>query len=333
MRSPKPFFRKSTNCWYLQLGSKQIRLAEDRAESFRLWHKIMADGLPKEGPKVEVWTVKKLTEKFLQHTKATSAPRTVQWYEQFFDLFLPTLPEDMPAESCRVFHVTEAINAHPTWKANTKHNYARAIKRLFTWSRQQGYIAVNPIENLQSYRTEAREDCVTPEQWSKIEPAALPDFRDLLLLAWDTGMRPQELVTLEARHVKLRMRQIRFTAAEAKGKRPRTIYLGTDRAVELLADLMRLRPTGPLLRNSKGKPWNRMSIKCAFASIAKATGIRTHLGALRKGYCTEALKAGLDTVTVSGLLGHANGVMVSRVYAKVQHDQKFMAEAAVRAKR
>lgn len=67
-------------------------------------------------------------------------------------------------------------------------------------------------------------------------------------------------------------------------------------------------------------------------SLAREHGTKYHLGAFRKGYTTEALKNGGDTVTVAHLLGHADASMVSRVYAKVQQDPKFMAEAARRAK-
>lgn len=67
-------------------------------------------------------------------------------------------------------------------------------------------------------------------------------------------------------------------------------------------------------------------------SLAREHGTKFHLGAFRKGYATEALKNGVDTVTVAHLLGHADASMVSRVYAKVQQDPKFMAEAARRAK-
>ncbi len=37
-------------------------------------------------------------------------------------------------------------------------------------------------------------------------------------------------------------------------------------------------------------------------------------------------------MTVAHLLGHADASMVSRVYARVQQDPSFMAEAARRAK-
>ena len=67
-------------------------------------------------------------------------------------------------------------------------------------------------------------------------------------------------------------------------------------------------------------------------TLARNHGKKYHLGAFRKGYATEALKNGVDTVTLAHLLGHADASMVSRVYAKVQQDPKFMAEAARRAK-
>jgi integrase len=66
--------------------------------------------------------------------------------------------------------------------------------------------------------------------------------------------------------------------------------------------------------------------------LAREHGTKYHLGAFRKGYATEALKNGVDTVTVAHLLGHTDPSMVSRVYAKVQQDPRFMAEAARRAK-
>ena len=66
--------------------------------------------------------------------------------------------------------------------------------------------------------------------------------------------------------------------------------------------------------------------------LALEHGPKLHLGAFRKGYCTEALKNGVDVVTTATLMGHANAVMVSRVYAKVQQDPAFMAEAARRAR-
>jgi hypothetical protein len=59
--------------------------------------------------------------------------------------------------------------------------------------------------------------------------------------------------------------------------------------------------------------------------------VKYHLGAFRKGYTTEGLKNGVDTVTMAYLLGHANAVMVSKVYALVEKDPEYMAASARKA--
>jgi integrase len=74
--------------------------------------------------------------------------------------------------------------------------------------------------------------------------------------------------------------------------------------------------------------WRRKEIRNRALKLSK----RYHLGAFRKGYATEGLKNGVDTITLANLMGHANGAMLSRIYAKVQQDPEFMAEAARRAK-
>ena len=333
MRHPQPFYRKSTKCWYLQLGNKQIKLAESRAESWALYHQIMLNNSAETEPSKDRLTIARLVELYTNNLCTNSAPKTVQWYTRYFSIFLKYSQGLTYAEECRVHHLTSVVDMHKNWKANSRANLARAVKRLFKWATQQGLLEKNPLEHAPAYRTESRDDCVTPEQMAVIEKAVKGPILDLIHLAWDTGMRPQELTTLEARHVNLAEQTVTFPISEAKGKRIRVVYLGTSRSAEILRKLMPLHPDGPLLRSTKGNPWNKMSVKCAFQRIAKATGVKTHLGAFRKGYCTEALKAGLDTVTVSQLMGHTNAVMVSRVYGKVAQDKSWMAEAAKRAKR
>lgn len=208
-----------------------------------------------------------------------------------------------------------------------------------------------------------------------------PSLRDLIEMAWETGARPQELRAIEARHYRREESRFVLPPQESKGKRyHRVIYLGSDRARDIVDRRIAEFPTGPLLRNSRGDPWTKDAINCAFrrlrAAMAEAVMERDgkprpalggrpkaddpgrkagaaslaawktelarvaaevvpplHLGAFRKGYATEALKAGIDTLSLAHLLGHRDGAMVSRVYGKVQQDPSHMADVARRAKR
>jgi integrase len=152
-------------------------------------------------------------------------------------------------------------------------------------------------------------------------------------LAWETGARLQELRKLEACHVESQLSRIVLPPTQAKGKKYyRTIYL-TAMACEIVDRLSVVNPTGPLLRNSEGNPWTKNAVNCAFERLRKKIGVKYHIGAFRKGYATEALKAGIDTVTVAHLLGHRDPSMISKVYGQVQHDPEHMAKSATKAKR
>lgn len=314
-----PFYRKSHKAWYIQVGKKQVRLAGNRDEAFRKWHQMMSAGTPENAGA----TVRQAIDEFLGVSMATSSQRTVDWYKMFLD----RIATDRPLSSLKPIDVTRVLAGSKEWGQNTRHNFVRACKRLTRWACQQGLTDADPLAAMPCPPAAAREDYVTPEEMIHIE-SLIPDgpFKDLVVLAWETGMRPQELFALEGSY--LDGGRIVFPSSRSKGGRTRVVYLGSDRAAEIIRRLAAVNRTGPVLRNSEGKPWCRHSVNSAFRRLHKKTGVRTHLGAFRKGYCTQGLKAGIDTVTMASLLGHSNAVMVSRVYAKVYQDAQHMLDAA-----
>ena len=42
MRQPRPFYRKQTRSFYVQLDDRQINLGPDEADAYRRWHLLMA---------------------------------------------------------------------------------------------------------------------------------------------------------------------------------------------------------------------------------------------------------------------------------------------------
>lgn len=390
-RYPQPFWRDFTQCWYVQVGKKQIRLSPDKDEAFRLYHEIMGrgpGGIP-SSPAVSVAhspLVVEVLDRFLDWCQRTNARRTYEFYRENIQRFASRIPATLAVSDLKPFHVTGAMADFPNWGNNTKHDFIGAVKRALNWAADEELIERNPLARMKKPAREARELAVTPEEYARVlETVEEPRFRDLIEMAWETGARVQELRQIEARFVDLASSRIVLPPSKAKGKKShRVIYL-TGRAGEIAARLVREWPSGALLRNSEGNAWTKDAINCAFCrlqlalgrramaelgieakvpgrfraegiapeqleraqarhraaatkarkeaeALAREHGTKYHLGAFRKGYATEALKNGVDTVTVAHLLGHADASMVSRVYAKVQQDPKFMAEAARRAK-
>ena len=83
-----------------------------------------------------------------------------------------------------------------------------------------------------------------------LERFSSEEIRDLLVTAWETAARPQEIVAAEVRHVVLFNGRWVFPPEESKGKRfPRVVYLN-EKALEITRRLMASRLAGPLFRNS-----------------------------------------------------------------------------------
>ena len=48
MKQPKPFFRKFTGTWYVQVGTKQINLGPDKKEAYDRFHQLMRQPRPRK---------------------------------------------------------------------------------------------------------------------------------------------------------------------------------------------------------------------------------------------------------------------------------------------
>jgi integrase len=274
-------------------------------------------------------------EEYMRWVEVNRSPASFDLHKRLLHQFGKSIPRTLAVDNVKPFHVTRVMDAKAAdWSPTTRRTFASAVQRAFNWALDQGLIDRNPIQKLAKPAAEPREMAITPAEHARIlDAVASPGFRDLLELAWETGLRPQEIRAIESRHVDLEAGTIRFPRSESKGKRSiRVVYVSTARGREIIARLCRERPEGPILLNGKGKPWTRFAISDVFRRVAQKTGTKVHLGAYRKGFVTEALKNGVDTVTVAHLVGHANATMISRVYAKVHQDPEYMAEAARRAK-
>lgn len=335
-RYPQPFWRTSVRCWYLQLGKKQIRLSPDREEAFRLYYELMAGGREAAEAAVAPQTPKLVVEildAFLDWCSCHRAKRTYEHYRENIQRFVARIPRELAVEELKPWHVSKALSDFPDWSNNTKHDFIGALKRAMNWALDEELIEKNPIARVKKPGREPREAAVSPEEYPKILAAVTEGaFRDLIELAWETGARVEELRKFEARFVDITQSRVLLPRSKAKGRRRiRVIYL-TARAREIISRLMGEHPDGALLRNSDGNAWNKDAINSQFCRLQARIGKKYHLTAFRKSFATQALKAGLDTVTVAHLMGHADPSMVSKVYGMVQHDPEHMAAAATKAR-
>ncbi len=329
----EPFWRTDRGYWYVQQGTKQLRLAPDKDEAWRIWHELMARP-PEERTVVtpDARTVAEVLDLFLEWAERNRDRLTYVAYKRRLQHLADAIPATLAYRDLKPYHLTR-VNDAKGWNGTTKNDFIAAVQRAFNWALEEGIIDIHPLPKVKKPARQIRDLAITPALYAETMDAIRePNFKLLLAFAWESGVRPQEIRIVEARHVDLEIKRVIIPPKEAKGrKRHRVIYL-TDVAVEMLMPLMKVRPNGTLFRNSGDAAWTKDAINCAFCRLKEKIGKKLHLGAWRKGYATEAIKAGVDLSTLAGLMGHQDGRMLTTVYSKVTQDHEHMANAAKKAK-
>ena len=184
-----------------------------------------------------------------------------------------------------------------------------------------------------------RETLLTQQQRQLIfDEASDSAFRDLVLLVQETGVRPQEVCMVEARYVDLGNGLWVFPADEhktgSKMGKARVVFL-TPTATDVTQRLMAAHPNDPICRNKFGQPWTRNAIRLRFVRLRNRLKgeLPPDLCAyhFRHSYATDALRRGVDPITVAELMGHSDATMVSRVYQHLAKNVDYMRAAALRA--
>ena len=263
---PKPFFRPGRRLWYVQIQGKQVNLGPDEAAAFRRYHELMATPKRVLLPATTSKSLLSLIDAFLEWTQKHKSPDTYEWYRYRLQRFVEKYP-NLTVEELKPFHVQEWVDGYQ-FSVTSRRNYLRSVKRCLKWATRQGYIERSPIAELEVPAAESREGLVTEQEFENLlAQVSDPEFRDLLIVTWETGCRPQESLRVEARHVDLQHRRWVFSKSESKTKRlSRVVYL-SDAAFEITQRLVARYPQGRIFRNSNGKPWTTFAVNCAFTRI------------------------------------------------------------------
>lgn len=284
-RKPSPWYREERDEWCVTVGGKHHRLGPHPPEAPRPkklktgWNapKAIRDAFHKlaAGPVVPVASdaTAAVLDDFLTWCYENRAARTAARYHDFIQDFVRGHGR-VPVGSLTSAHVTAWLADKGDWNATTKRNAITALARGFNWAVKNRGLGQNPIKGMEKPQPKTRTEVIAPVEFDRIL-ALVRDaaFRDLLVVSYDSGARPQEVKRLEARHLQLDKHRAVIPAAEAKGQRAaRTIYLPTERSVEVLTRLAGLHADGAIFRNNRGNPWTAAAVKCRFEDIEVAIG-------------------------------------------------------------
>lgn len=309
----------------------EVQILSPRLDLRQITNSKNGTDFPKVVPMSNIY-LSRLSSQFLAWTLANRKPATHRHYADLLRHIVKHFPKDIQVRNLKRYHLTEVVSAHPDWGQNQQHNFFAAVNRLLAWGVEEGYLDSNPIQHLRKPARVARDAYWTPADYDlAMQHILSDDFRRLIAFAWQTGIRPQEASQMQVKDYDHDRHVVVLPPERSKGGRKhRIIYLTPE--AEQLINTDGKQPNDPLFCSEKGKPWNRNSLNGQFKRLANRCGKSLHFGGIRKGYCTQALKNGVDVVTLAHLMGHADTSMIAKVYAKVHQDTSHMILNAIKAK-
>ncbi len=326
---PKPWYRPARGLWYVTLDGQQHNLGPDKSAAFEQYKTLLNQPLRKV---VRTESVAVLIDAYLEWCEKHRAADTYRWYCDRLQQFVATIDGDLTVGELRPFHVQQWVDAHADWSKGSCRNAIAAVKRVFHWAEEQGYIDRSPVAHLKKPRCDKKEIVVTEEHYRAMLAATRDDaFKDLLIVSWETGCRPQESLRVQAQHVQLDHQ--RWVIPTTPGKPDNRVVYMTETTMDIMRRLVAKYPAGPIFRNTDGVPWTTDAVNCRFHRFVPKLGVRYSLYAFRHTWITRMLRAGVDSLTVAFLAGHKDQTMLAKHYAHLSLDPEHLLAQARRVGR
>lgn len=272
---------------------------------------------------------------YFEVAASTLKPRTLCDYETFwtsYRAFCRSSPgsESSPADSAfSVRDVTRWLQS-TKWGPTRRGTAIGSLKAILNWAVKHGLIRKNPLAQLEKPTAKRRKTFATAATVERLLSHLPPHdpFRDYVILAWETGARPSELLKLTPAHVDLPACRAELSPEECKTNTERRLYLSPN-AVAVLTRLIPLRkPHETLLLNTDGKPWTLYALNCRCRRLRTKLNLPTLSPyEFRHGFCYHRLDQGTDLLTTAKLMGHANTDMVAKVYSHLEENDRLLRNA------
>jgi integrase len=185
----------------------------------------------------------------------------------------------------------------------------------------QSWRRVKLFENV----TAARVRYLSVAEARALINACLPDFRNMVTAALQTGARYSELARLHVHDFNPDSGTV--SILKSKSGRARHVAL-TEEGMAFFSELCAGRPgTDLLLRRADLQPWGSSNQIAPMVAACREARISPPLGfhALRHTYASHSVMGGAPLVVVAAALGHADARMVSRHYGHLA--QSYIADA------
>jgi integrase len=219
------------------------------------------------------------------------------------------------------YGMVEAFSRHlrDAGKATaTRNKRLRYLRAALNRAVKRGYIVKNPMDDWEWEREEEKAPRVlTADEKNKLLQACPTDqWRTFVFVALTTGCRRGELLELTWGRVDFVNASLLITNTKAKRDRVQPLNPATVTALRRL-QASTLADGGPFMSML------RTNVPERFRAIVKTAGIkRCTVHDLRRTFCTDLARLGINQLVVQRLAGHAAAATTARYYQWVDDAMK-----------
>jgi len=282
----------------------------------------------KEGRVNPVWSdtkisFSKLAEHYLEWTKNQRAFISKKGFikallKAFGDLQLRSF-STRPVEEFQTYLL--AKNKKPS----TVNRHIATLKHMFTKAVEWEMVGEETLRKVRRVKllpeNNRRLRYLSKEESQALIDASGPHLRPIVITALNTGMRREEILSLEwGKHVDLRHGFILLD--KTKNGDRREIPINSDLR-ETLQGLIRRIDSPYVFVDKNGRRFKE--VKRSFSTACRKAGLKDfHFHDLRHTFASQLVMAGVDLITVKELLGHKSIAMTLR-YAHLAPGHKIKA--------
>lgn len=249
----------------------------------------------------DAWTDFILSRQSTQATKAT-----LEWYSYTAGFFVKWCAEQgvNSPDEITARHVRQYLTNLEGKSSNTIHGNARAIRTLLIFFHAEGHIS-QPVKFNMPKNIQVRQSCLTAEQVKTVLQVANVRDRALIALLCDTGLRREEIVSLNWNDLDFQTGLLRVT--KTKGGKFRSVCAGAKTRRLLLAYRRKVvNSDGAMFQTSTGERLRGDAVRLICQRLSKKTAIRFSPHTCRRTAATLLLKSGVDLETLRRILGHSS---------------------------
>jgi hypothetical protein len=181
---PKPFFRSTRSAWYVQIGTRQVKLGAGRDAAFKRYHELMSEPVtavtaPPQVPPDQLVVV--IVDEYLDWCQKHRSPDTYRWYKDRLDDFCQAITAELTVDRLKPHHVQKWVDARNGLASGSRRNLIAAVKRALNWAEEQGYVARSPLAHMRKPGCGRKGQIVSDAEFRAIlDHTKDQQFRDLL---------------------------------------------------------------------------------------------------------------------------------------------------------